>query len=87
VDRPRASQEKSPDGVCPTARYYRAMTSGRGRIEELIAQLEQQRARLVDVRERARKQEGPESARLEAQAAARLREIEQRIEDLRTSPE
>jgi 50S ribosomal subunit-associated GTPase HflX len=59
------------------------MTSGRGRIEELIAQLEHQRSRLVDVRERARRQGSPESERLEKQAEARLRDIEQRIEALR----
>jgi exonuclease VII small subunit len=59
------------------------MTSGRKRIEELIAQLERQRARLEDVRERAREQGGPEGERLEKQAEARLREIEQRIEALR----
>jgi exonuclease VII small subunit len=59
------------------------MTSGRKRIEELIAQLERQRARLEDVRERAREQGGPEGERLEKQAEARLREIEQRIADLR----
>ena len=61
------------------------MTSGRKRIEELIAQLERQRARLEGVRERARKQGGPEGERLEKQAEARLRDIEQRIEALRAS--
>jgi hypothetical protein len=59
------------------------MTSGRKRIEELIAQLERQRARLEDVRERAREQGGPEGKRLEKQAEARLRDIERRIEALR----
>jgi exonuclease VII small subunit len=63
------------------------MTSGRKRIEELIAQLERQRARLEGVRERARRQGGPEGERLEKQAEARLREIEQRIADLRASLE
>jgi exonuclease VII small subunit len=61
------------------------MTSGRERIEELIAQLERQRARLEGVRERARKQGGPEGERLQKQAEARLRDIEQRIEALRAS--
>jgi 50S ribosomal subunit-associated GTPase HflX len=61
------------------------MTSGRRRIEELIAQLEHQRSRLVDVRERARRQGGPERERLEKQAEARLRDIDRRIEALRAS--
>jgi hypothetical protein len=59
------------------------MTSSRGRIEELIAQLERQRARLEDVRERAREQGGLEGERLEKQAEARLRDIGRRIEALR----
>ena len=42
-------------------------------VRELIAQLEEQRSRLEDVRERA----------LEEQATARLRQIEQQIDDLR----
>ena len=61
------------------------MTSGRGRIEELIAQLERQRSRLEGVRERARAQGGPEGERLEKQAEARLRDIDRRIEALRAS--
>jgi exonuclease VII small subunit len=61
------------------------MTSGRKRIEELIAQLERQRVRLEGVRERAREQGGPEGERLEKQAEARLRDIDRRIEALRTS--
>jgi hypothetical protein len=61
------------------------MKSGRKRIEELIAQLERQRARLEDVRERAREQGGPEGKRLEKQAEARLRDIDRRIEALRAS--
>jgi hypothetical protein len=61
------------------------MTSGRKRIEELIAQLERQRARLEGVRERAREQGGPEGERLEKQAEARLRDIDRRIEALRAS--
>jgi exonuclease VII small subunit len=59
----------------------------RGEIRDVIAQLEQQRWRLEDVRQRARRQGGPEGERLEAQATARLREIEQRIDDLRASLE
>jgi hypothetical protein len=59
----------------------------RAEVRELIAQLEQQRSRLERVRERAARQGGPEGERLEAQATARLREIEQRIDDLRASLE
>jgi hypothetical protein len=59
----------------------------RREIRDVIAQLEQQRSRLEEVRERAKRQGGPEGERLEAQATARLREIEQRIADLRTSLE
>ena len=61
------------------------MSSGRERIEELIAQLERQRVRLEDVRERARRQGGPEGERLEKQAEARLRDVDRRIEALRAS--
>jgi 50S ribosomal subunit-associated GTPase HflX len=63
------------------------MTSGRERIAELLAQLEQQRSRLEGVRERARRQGGPEGERLEKQAEARLRDIDRRIEALRASLE
>jgi hypothetical protein len=63
------------------------MTSERKRIEELIAQLERQRERLEQVRERAREQGGPEGERLEAQATVRLRDIDRRIEALRASLE
>jgi 50S ribosomal subunit-associated GTPase HflX len=63
------------------------MTSGRKRIEELLAQLERQRVRLEGVRERARRQGGPEGERLEKQAEARLRDIDRRIEALRASLE
>jgi hypothetical protein len=59
----------------------------RAEIRDVIAQLEQQRARLEDVRLRARRQGDPEGERLEAQATARLREIEERIADLRASLE
>ena len=59
----------------------------RGEVRELIAQLEQQSSRLEQVRLRARRQGGPEGERLEAQATARLRDIEQRINDLRASLE
>jgi hypothetical protein len=54
-------------------------------ITEQIAQLERQRSRLEKLRLRAQMQGGPEGERLEAQASARLREIEQRIADLRAS--
>ena len=59
----------------------------RREVREVIAQLEQQRARLEQVRERARRQGGREGERLEAQATARLRDIEERIHDLRASLE
>jgi hypothetical protein len=71
----------------PGARYHRSMFGWRGEVRDIIAQLEHQRWRLEEVRERARRQGGPEGERLEAQATARLREIERRIEDLRTSLE
>ena len=63
------------------------MFGWRGEVRELIAQLEAQRTRLEQVRERGRRQGGPEGERLEAQATARLEEIEQRIADLQTSLE
>ncbi|HEX2109288.1 MAG TPA: hypothetical protein VHF70_08445 [Rubrobacteraceae bacterium] len=63
------------------------MFGWRGEVRELIAQLEQQSSRLEQVRLRARRQGGPEGERLEAQATAKLREIEQRISDLRASLE
>jgi hypothetical protein len=59
----------------------------RGEIRDVIAQLEQQRWRLEEVRERAKRQGGREGKRLEAQATARLREIAQRTADLRASLE
>jgi hypothetical protein len=59
----------------------------RREIRDVIAQLEDQRIRLEQVRLRARRQGGPEGERLEEQATARLREIEQRIRDLRASLE
>jgi hypothetical protein len=71
----------------PGARYHRSMFGWREEVRDIIAQLEHQRWRLEEVRERARRQGGPEGERLEAQATARLREIERRIEDLRTSLE
>jgi hypothetical protein len=65
----------------------RGMMGWRREVRELIAQLEQQRARLEQVRERARRQGGSEGERLEAQATARLQDIEQRIHDLRRALE
>lgn len=59
----------------------------REEVRELIAQLEQQRARLEQVQLRARRQGGHESERLEAQVYVRLRDIEERIKDLRASLE
>jgi hypothetical protein len=59
----------------------------RAEIRDVIAQLEQQRSRLEEVRLRARQQGPPEGARLEAQVEARLREINRRIDDLRASLE
>jgi hypothetical protein len=61
------------------------MTEWRESIREQMAQLERQRSRLEEVRLRAQMEGGPEGERLEAQAGARLREIEQRIADLRAS--
>jgi hypothetical protein len=61
------------------------MAERRERIREQIAQLERQCSRLEEVRLRAQSQGGPEGERLEAQASARLRELEQRIAELRTS--
>ena len=55
------------------------------KVGELIAQLEQKRSRLEQVRLRARRQGGREGKRLEAQAEVRLRDIEERINDLRAS--
>jgi hypothetical protein len=63
------------------------MFGWRGEVREQIAQLAQQRAQLEEVRLRARRQGGPDGERLEAQAEARLREIEQQIADLRASLE
>ena len=63
------------------------MFGWRGEVREIIAQLKQQRSRLERVRERARNQGGREGERLEAQATARLQEIEERIADLRASLE
>jgi hypothetical protein len=65
--------------------YHWGTMSRRRQARDIIAQLEDQRTRLEGVRERARRQGGPEGERLDAQAAVRLREIEQRIEDLRAS--
>ena len=59
----------------------------RAEVREIIAQLEQQRSRLEQVRERARTQGGPEGERLEEQTEDRLRDIEKRINDLRASLE
>jgi hypothetical protein len=67
--------------------YHRGTMSRRRQLRDIIAQLEDQRTRLDGVRERARRQRGPNGKRLEAQATARLREIEQRIADLRASLE
>lgn len=69
------------------AEYHQGMFGWRGEVRGLIAQLEQQRTRLEQVSERARRQGGAEGERLEAQATARLQEIEQRIADLRASLE
>jgi exonuclease VII small subunit len=59
----------------------------RREVREIIAQLEQQRSRLEQVQLRARRQGGPEGERLAAQAQARLRDIDQRINELRASLE
>ncbi len=59
----------------------------RREVREVIAQLEGQCSRLEQVRERARRQGGPEGERLEKQTEDRLGDIERRIEDLRSSME
>ena len=61
------------------------MAGWRGEVREVIAQLEGQRSRLEQVKQRARRQGGPEGERLEKQADDRLRDIERRIDDLRGS--
>jgi hypothetical protein len=63
------------------------MMSWRAEVTEIIVQLEDQRRRLEQGRGRAKRQGGAEGERLEAQAEARLRDIEQRIDDLRASLE
>ena len=63
------------------------MAVWRENIRGQIAQLERQRSRLEEVRLRAQTQGGPEGERLEAQATARLRQIEEQIDDLRASLE
>jgi hypothetical protein len=75
------------DGEEPASGYHWDMFGWRGEVREQIAQLEDQRTLLEEVRLRARRQGGPEGGRLEAQAKARLREIEQQIADLRASLE
>jgi hypothetical protein len=59
----------------------------RREIRDVIAQLEDQRTRLEQVRERARRQGGPEGERLVALTEARLRDVEQQLRDLRASLE
>jgi hypothetical protein len=59
----------------------------RREIRERIAELEQQRLRLVEQRRRARRLGGPEGERLEAEAKERLQEITHHIDDLRASLE
>ena len=63
------------------------MMGWRREVRDRIAQLKRQRRRLEQVRERARSQGGPEGERLEAQATARLRDIEERINAVRASLE
>ena len=59
----------------------------RREIRERIAELEQQRLRLEEQRRRARRLGGPEGQRLEAQLSAKLQEISNHIDDLRTALE
>jgi hypothetical protein len=65
----------------------RARMGWRPEVREMIAQLQQQRARLEQVRLRAQRQGGSEGARLEAQTETRLRDIDERIGDLRAALE
>jgi hypothetical protein len=64
-----------------------AQMGWRREIRDVIAQLEDQRTRLEQVRERARRQGGPEGERLVALTEARLRDVEQQLRDLRASLE
>jgi hypothetical protein len=84
---PAPTNQTIRGGEGPTAGYHRGTMGWRGEIRDVIAQLEQQRGRLEEARVRAKRQGGPEGERLEAQATARLREIEERIADLRASLE
>jgi hypothetical protein len=73
---------------CIAREYTQGRAMGwRGEVRELIAQLEEQRSRLEQVKLRAQRQGGPEGERLEAQAEARLRDIEERIKGLRDALE
>ena len=79
------TKHKSMDPGCQGR--GRAVEGWRGEAREMIAQLERQRLRLEDGKWRAKRQGGPEGERLEAQAEARMRDIEQRIDDLQASLE
>ena len=59
----------------------------RGEIRDRIAELEQQRLRLEEHRQSARRLGGPEGERLEADLRAKLQEISHNIDDLRASLE
>ena len=59
----------------------------RREIRDRIAELEQQRLRLEEVRRRARRLGRPEGERLEAQARTDLQQISQQINDLRAALE
>jgi hypothetical protein len=70
--------QRGASEVTPTR--IRAKMGWRPEVREMIAQLEQ-------VRLRARRQDGPEGERLEARTEARLRNIDERIGDLRAALE
>ena len=59
----------------------------RGEIRDRIAELEQQRLRLEEQSQSARRLGGPEGERLEADLRAKLQEISHNIDDLRASLE
>jgi hypothetical protein len=67
-------------------RYHRGEHMGwRREIHDRIAELGQQRLQLEEERRRARRLDGPEGERLEADLSAKLQEISHHIDDLRAS--
>jgi hypothetical protein len=83
---PAPTSQTIRGGEGPITEYHRGRWAGKER-SGMSSRSWSNSARLEQVRERARRQGGPEGERLEAQSTARLREIEQRIADLRASLE